>query len=156
MFEGKVMFFDSEIGFGFLETELGDVFFHKKYQGKFVCNGGNDPVLRTGLNDQSVEKDDLVLFDPEEGPKGLRARCWATKESHETALQEIANRETYRLVDNKTILGEPTGKEPVTLWEGVDINDLRANIKGALKRNYVFQVLKGDEWINIDYDPRKV
>jgi cold shock protein len=54
---GKVKFFNSGKGFGFITSTTGnDYFFHY-----------------TGLIDKPVEKDEEVFFELEQGQKGLKA-----------------------------------------------------------------------------------
>lgn len=50
---GKVKFFNKDKGFGFIEAEGGDMFFHIT------------KIIGT------VEKDDYVTFEVEQGKKGL-------------------------------------------------------------------------------------
>ncbi|MBE9565120.1 MAG: cold-shock protein [Proteobacteria bacterium] len=61
MVTGKVKWFDDSKGWGFIETEQGDVFVH------YSAVVSNVPGRKTLYEGQEVE------LDLEEGPKGLKA-----------------------------------------------------------------------------------
>ncbi len=54
--EGIVKWFDRKKGYGFIESEGKDYFFHISM-----------------LEDSKIEKGDKVSFEPEESPRGIKA-----------------------------------------------------------------------------------
>lgn len=54
--QGKVKYFNTEKGYGFIQSDTGDIFLHVSQ-----------------INGPEPRKGDIVYFDIQEGPKGLQA-----------------------------------------------------------------------------------
>jgi cold shock CspA family protein len=128
---GKVKFFanEPEKMYGFISFEEDDVFFHWKRGVLFVCEGHDaiDPVpTQEGL---AIPKTgDEVVFDAEDGPKGLRATFWGFRSDYDNAFHAMKNRPHFRLYmkGNIKFLGTTIHSDDHRLmWEGQNLHELK-------------------------------
>jgi cold shock CspA family protein len=130
---GVVTYFKDEpkAQYGFVKTDLGDVFIHSSKGYKLADNGTDLPGL--AFLDKTIEghllntpkRGDKVAVVMEQGNKGWRAVRWVvcSDEAIETVLNEILNRKNYEVVICK-------GKDleigsAKVLWKGTDLSKLK-------------------------------
>src|SRR5688572_25605627 len=122
---GIVKFFDSrpEKRFGFiLLPSQEEVFFHFN-DGAPVEVGAAGPTINTTLRNREPHKGDALFFQRSKNQKGAKAAPWCFAEDWERVEQEIARRTVYRLV--KQTGGFHVKREPVVVWEGHNLEELR-------------------------------
>jgi len=168
--EVRVFFEEPTRRYGFIIDGEKDVYFHIQKGGEYVCNGGNEPVFRhagDGQNLRCPKQGDQILYVLEEVAGKKRAVKWAFPESFLQAEKDIANRPVYRLyrrtgfIKVGRLFREGQARYE-TLWEGIDINDLRKKFPRSSFHNCIhneeqsaltIQYKEGERWIDCN-DPR--
>lgn len=133
MYTGVVKFFDSAPSkqFGFIQHNGSEIFFHSSSSGMMACLGGETPVFVPCQQMRVPKKGDSLLFESERGDRGYRATKWCFPETLQTALEQIAARPEYQLIERRgfimyTRLHNDAKAKYFPLWQGKNLDDLRA------------------------------
>ena len=128
---GIVTHFKESEQYGFMKTELGDVFFHASRGYALADNGTDIP----GLIRPELTTDGLLLIPPKRrselltvvqpSKKGLQAVRWVdcSEDVMQAVLDEIMNRPKYEVISTKGPRLD-IGSAKV-LWEGIDLQTLK-------------------------------
>lgn len=166
MYTGTVKHYDPSKKFGFLVFKNMEIFFHMSFGGMMAVLSKEPEHVPCSL-DREPKIGETILFEYENGPRGLRVTKWAYPDSLKQALNQMNLRTIYRLVQRNGRL--PTGSKLynsinakyTTLWEGYDLDALRKKfpkseypiIDEEFKATY-FKVFCDGTWIDTEIDPR--
>lgn len=115
--------------FGFIHINGEDIFFHQNYGRRYSDAYSYEPETRY------PKPGDLLVFEPEETPKGLRAKWWAFETPFVEAQSIIKQ---YCLIERTGSLSigakyHELAPKTRVLWEGKDLVELRNKFP---KRDY--------------------
>lgn len=96
--QAEVKLFNSSEGFGFIKSRDGDVFFHKAFCGKIICNGADEPIFIRGGEEREFVAGTEVVVEKELAAKGWRAKGVAFLDTLNLALEVIDARPELRVV----------------------------------------------------------
>lgn len=120
--EGRVKFFKKDKGWGFIETDEGDIFFHAEYFSEPIEDiGFGELTLEFSYDEHREPKsgDGVMLDILYSGPKGPMAVHWCFKDQWQKALAVIGQRVDPEVPWTR-VIDERKGhiKEDQVIWEG--------------------------------------
>lgn len=105
------------------------VFFYYYRSVTFKNDGGDDP-FRQPFEVPFPKKDDILIVDTEMSERGERAIWWGYYEDYQKVKNELNQRLKFRMIQRRgrvklTRLHNPDDAQYNTLWEGVNLRQLR-------------------------------